>query len=166
MIRNIGRLNALIFALENRKPIDIVCIGTPRIIGDSVGPLVGTMLSKHRYNHNLRIVGTLDNPLTSESYPKLDVRKGAFVVAIDAAVGKKYPYVDINLGELSPAACMNKKLQPVGNLSILCFTGRDLNHLLGCGLQLPYTMAESVTAALHDILQTSVDNHLSASAVL
>lgn len=39
----------------------IVCIGTPRIIGDSLGPLVGTYIEQQ--DKNIKVYGTIENPV-------------------------------------------------------------------------------------------------------
>ena len=44
------------------KEIIILCIGSDRITGDSLGPLIGQQLSRHRWK-NIHIYGTLDTPV-------------------------------------------------------------------------------------------------------
>ena len=47
------------------QPIVIVCIGTDRSTGDSLGPLVGTLLSEKTENSSssFHVYGTLDDPI-------------------------------------------------------------------------------------------------------
>ena len=44
------------------KEIIILCIGSDRITGDSLGPLIGQQLSRYRWK-NIHIYGTLDAPV-------------------------------------------------------------------------------------------------------
>lgn len=80
--------------LTNDK-IQFVCIGTDRSTGDSLAPLVGTMLTQLGYTN---VIGTIDDPLHNlnkkEKLKLIDPSKT--VIAIDAAVGNKE-----NIGQLS-----------------------------------------------------------------
>ena len=41
-----------------------VCIGTEKIMGDSIGPRIGTIIEKSNFfNKNVEIIGTKENPL-------------------------------------------------------------------------------------------------------
>ena len=70
----------------------IVCIGTDRAIGDSLGPLVGTMSKNSNYKYP--VYGTLDKPIHALNiYESLQSIKkkhpdGNFL-AIDACLGSK-----------------------------------------------------------------------------
>ena len=50
------------------QTIVIVCIGTDRSTGDSLGPLVGTLLSEKAENSSssFHVYGTLDDPITCD----------------------------------------------------------------------------------------------------
>ena len=54
----------LISLLPDRlsQPAAIVCIGTDRSTGDSLGPLVGTMLQEKTLSH-FHVYGTLEEPI-------------------------------------------------------------------------------------------------------
>ena len=47
---------------SQKRPIVVMCIGTDRSTGDSLGPLVGDMLSKWKMA-DIHIFGTLDFPV-------------------------------------------------------------------------------------------------------
>ena len=46
----------------NTRPIVFVCIGTDRSTGDSLGPLIGTLLEEKSI-HPFHVYGTLDHPI-------------------------------------------------------------------------------------------------------
>lgn len=104
----------------------IVCIGTDRSTGDSLGPLIGYKLEKSlkRYD-NVFVHGTLDQPVHAKNLDdSIDfiykTYKNPFVVAIDACLGKleNVGHIRIGNGPLKPGAGVNKKLSSVGNMHI------------------------------------------------
>ena len=130
--------------------LDILCVGTPKLIGDAIGPLVGTMLEGLDLPLDIRIIGTLRDPVTSKNYNKRlkEVRPGKHLVVIDAAVGSKYPSIEFIEGPLQPGSALTSKLQPIGDSAVKCYTGRDLRHFMSCDLNIIYTMARHVVDSL------------------
>lgn len=108
---------------KNRTVV-ILCIGTDRVTGDSLGPLVGYKLSKRRLNF-VKVYGTLSNPVhalnleevTNEIYSSY---QNPLVVAIDASLGctSHLGYVTIGKGPLTPGLGVKKTLLPVGDIFI------------------------------------------------
>lgn len=102
----------------------IVCIGTDRFIGDSLGPLTGTLLSK--LNLPVPILGTLDNPIhavnlrRSMSQIKTSYRDSK-IIAIDACLGssKSVGYIHVKEGSIQPGKGVGKRLSHVGDFSII-----------------------------------------------
>ena len=74
---------------RNGKTPIIVCIGSDLVLGDSLGPLVGTMLLKKKIC--AYVYGTLSAPITAKeilcakTHLKM-LHPDSFVIAIDAAV--------------------------------------------------------------------------------
>lgn len=107
----------------NRSPI-FLCIGSDRITGDCLGPLVGHKLTE-RYENRIPLYGTLECPVHAlnlcSSLELIQQRhKNAFLVAIDASLGssKHIGSITVSKGSLSPGEGVKKDLPPVGNLSI------------------------------------------------
>lgn len=102
----------------------ICCIGTPKVIGDSVAPKVGdALLAK---NINAFVYGTTKNPITALNYIDyynhiLLAHKGEFVIAIDCALGKRADIgcIKITKSGINPGKAIGKKLTPIGNIGIL-----------------------------------------------
>ncbi|MGG0410949.1 spore protease YyaC [Peribacillus simplex] len=109
------------------QPIVIVCIGTDRSTGDSLGPLVGTLLSEKAENSSssFHVYGTLDDPIHAMNLQeKLNeikkIHANPFIVGIDACLGKmkSVGIVQIGQGPVKPGAGVNKDLPSVGNAHI------------------------------------------------
>ncbi|MGE7765323.1 spore protease YyaC [Peribacillus sp. NPDC096540] len=109
------------------QPIVIVCIGTDRSTGDSLGPLVGTLLNEKTEDgtSSFHIYGTLDNPIHAMNLQeKLNeiskIHTNPFIVGIDACLGKlkSVGIVQIGQGPVKPGAGVNKDLPSVGNAHI------------------------------------------------
>lgn len=109
--------------LKDRELV-IVCIGTDRSSGDSLGPLVGTKLTERKLHH-FKVYGTLENPvhaLNLEETIHLIQNKyqNPFIIAIDACLGRKESVGHISYieGPILPGAAMKKEIQPVGDAHI------------------------------------------------
>ena len=114
-----------IFICAKERPAVIMCIGTDRATGDTLGPMVGTRLSKFRLPE-LHIYGTLDNPVHAKNLEEniLAIQKkfdGPFVVAVDACLGCFDSIGNITLadGPLRPGAGVHKQLPEVGDVHLM-----------------------------------------------
>ncbi|MCK8824544.1 spore protease YyaC [Fuchsiella alkaliacetigena] len=110
---------------DNRyQEIVILCIGTDRSTGDSLGPLIGNNLNKS-ISAKVPVFGTLNNPvhatnlkeklkLIKEKYPN------PFILAIDAGLGRNSSVgsISVEQGPLKPGSGVNKELPPVGDMHI------------------------------------------------
>lgn len=102
-------------------PITVVCIGTDRSTGDSLGPLVGTMLAWSRFQGT--ILGDLDSPVHAENLGHAVERiaeKGGLVLGVDACLGTRQEVgaVIVRPGPLRPGLGVKKRLLPVGDLHV------------------------------------------------
>lgn len=106
------------------RPIIILCIGSDRSTGDSLGPLVGHKL-KFLSRDNVHVFGTLENPVHAKNlcdtlkFIKKQY-KNPYIIAIDACLGnvQNIGKVCIQNKPLNPGSAVNKKLPAVGNISI------------------------------------------------
>lgn len=125
------------------QPLIILCIGTDKVTGDSLGPIVGyrlkTMLSHSlipSLHDNVHIYGTLKSPVHAVNLVTtlLKIRhdfalanglKDAFILVVDAALGyeKHLGYVTLSEQPLTPGEGVNKKLPSVGQISITGIIG-------------------------------------------
>ncbi len=106
------------------QSIVVICIGTDRSTGDSLGPLTGHILSS--MDNEFHLYGTLDKPVgASDLEETIEIinanHPGAFIIAIDACLGKSenIGHVRIEDGPIHPGSGVNKKLPPVGCIHII-----------------------------------------------
>ncbi|MGE5590265.1 MAG: spore protease YyaC [Bacillota bacterium] len=112
-------------ALEgDASPVVVLCIGTDRSTGDSLGPLVGTFLAE-RPGLAAQVFGTLDSPVHAANLQEvMDWLKVKYerplVVAVDACLGRLDSVGTVTVGEgpLRPGAGVNKSLPSVGDVHV------------------------------------------------
>jgi len=123
----------------SNKTIIFLCIGSDRATGDCLGPIIGYKLSKYKKYHNYYVYGTLEEPVHAKNlkdtitmiYQK---HEDAFIIAIDASLGKSshIGYITLGEGPLRPGAGVDKELPAVGDIfitGIVNFSGM-LDHML------------------------------------
>jgi len=106
------------------RKIVIVCVGTDRSTGDSLGPLVGSSLAREASPH-YELFGTLEEPVhamnLSETLQKIHRSfRSPFVIAVDACLGQvsSVGCIQLGPGPVRPGAGVNKELPPVGDIHI------------------------------------------------
>lgn len=102
-----------------KESLTFLCIGTDRSTGDSLGPLVGTMLTEAGYDH---VIGTLEFPCDSSNLLERlqEIPPGAKVLAIDACLGQPLSvgkYL-VSKGSIIPGQSVRQGLPPVGDYSL------------------------------------------------
>ena len=121
------------------KNIVFLCIGSDRATGDCLGPIIGYKLSKYINQPNFYIYGTLEQPVHAKNLKDTvtminQKHDDAFIIAIDASLGKSdhIGYITLGEGPLKPGAGVDKDLPEVGDLfitGIVNFSGL-LDHML------------------------------------
>lgn len=106
------------------RPIVIVCIGTDRSTGDSLGPLVGSLLEEKNIV-SFNVYGTLDEPIHAvnldERLKEIMIKHhDPYIIGIDACLGrmKNVGVIQVGDGPLKPGAGVNKELPAVGDIHI------------------------------------------------
>ena len=141
----------------------VVCVGSDLVIGDSLGPLTGSMLSFKTQGLGAYIYGTLQNPITAKEvkYLKDFLRKthpGRSIIAVDAAVGRTEDIglVKITSSPLSPGAGANKQLGSFGDATVLGVVAEKSmgNYALfnNTRLRLVYAMADKISEGISTLL--------------
>jgi putative sporulation protein YyaC len=139
----------------------IMCIGTDRSTGDSLGPLIGYKLKKvlRRYK-NIFVHGTLEEPVHAKNLNEAidfvyKTYHKPFIIAIDACLGKieRVGYVTIGHGPLKPGAGVNKNLPSVGNIHItgIVNLGGFMEYIIlqNTRLGLVMKMADAISEGIH-----------------
>ncbi|NHN32267.1 spore protease YyaC [Paenibacillus agricola] len=159
------RLLLILKQIPSQQPIIIVCVGTDRSTGDSLGPLVGSYLQKHTIN-GIHLYGTLDQPVHAVNLKDtLDsiglLYDNPFIIAIDACLGQlsSVGCIQIGNGPVKPGAGVNKDLPPVGNMHItgIVNVGGFMEYfvLQNTRLSLVVKMAEVIAQAFQVALSSS-----------
>ena len=148
--------------LGDRPPV-IVCIGSDLAIGDSLGPITGSMLKFKTQGLGVFLYGTLSAPVTAKEIKYMrtflkETHAGSQVIAIDAAVGSEgdIGLIKINDTPLMPGAGANKQLGALGDLSIMGVVAEksiaNYGLLNTTRLNLVYTMSEIISDGIATLL--------------
>ncbi len=141
---------------KNEIPI-IVCVGSDLVLGDSLGPLVGTFLSKKGLK--TYVYGTLKCPVTAKEarYVKdyiLKTHPDKKVIVVDAAVGKMEDVGVVRVANrgVKPGLGVEKNLEMIGDMSIVGVvaekTKENFKLFNLTRLSFVYRMAESIAKAI------------------
>ena len=153
----------------------VICIGTDRSTGDSLGPLTGSFLNELRPKY-LNIHGTLHDPIHAQNLTKhinLIKRqyKDPFIIAIDACLGRSKAVGNIitGLGPLKPGAALNKDLPSIGNIHITGVVNisgfMEYAILQNTRLSVVIDMSKKIASILNHIDQ-QLTFHYSPAAIL
>ena len=121
------------------KPKVFMCIGSPKHVWDSYGPMIGTMIKDE--NNSAICYGCLKEPITSSNVEDIEnlIRRlypKHILVAIDGSVTSnkdKANNIWIREGGFRPGAAYKKDIRVIGDYSILYaiyideFEGKDIN---------------------------------------
>lgn len=111
-------------SIYHKNECVILCIGTDRFIGDCLGPLTGTLLSK--LSLSVPVLGTLESPVHAINLRKTlshikTTYKNHYIIAIDACLGtsQSVGYIQVKEGSIQPGRGVGKRLSHVGDCSII-----------------------------------------------
>ena len=141
----------------------IVCVGSDLAIGDSLGPITGSMLRYKTQGLRYFLYGTLAAPVTAKEikYLRSFLKKthpDSQILAIDAAVGEKgdIGVIRVTDSPLFPGAGANKQLGCLGDVSILGIVAEksvtNYGILNTTRLNLVYSMAEIISEGVAALL--------------
>lgn len=143
-----------------RADVVVLAIGSDRVTGDCIGPLVGYMLS----SRGVPVYGGLRSPVTAlnilETCAVISKRHPhAFIIAVDSAVGsdREVGKVKVIPRGLRPAAAAGRKLPRVGHLSVIGVVSPErlgAKALSEVRLGSVFTLARSIADSIADALNT------------
>ncbi|SDG75641.1 putative sporulation protein YyaC [Planococcus glaciei] len=107
-------------AKQQEREVVFLCIGSDRYIGDSLGPLIGSMMQENGISHT--VYGTLEEPVHAFNLKATlkDIyrqNRNPLVISIDASLGTKEQVGNVlfNEGPLVPGKALEKMLPEVGD---------------------------------------------------
>lgn len=156
------------YLIHTNKQIVVVCIGTDRSTGDSLGPQTGTYLSKLNPKH-LIVLGTLHEPIHALNLEETIIQinslyENPFIIAVDAALGKTTSIGNITCisGPIRPGAAFDKNLPAIGDVSLTGVVNSssllDYSVLQCTRLSLVYDMAKTLSSILYQV-DLRLDSH-------
>jgi len=156
-----GITTALSEIIDNGSTPVILCIGSDLALGDSLGPLTGTMLQNK--GSKAFVYGTLKKPVTAKEIKYIneyikELHPHSKIIAIDAAIGdsEDIGLIKIYNKGLKPGLGADKDLCTVGDISILGIVAvksfLNYNLLNSTRLNLIYKMSEIISSSLSNYL--------------
>lgn len=122
-----NQLSQFVSDLEKRpgqRPLLFLCIGSDRVAGDSLGPVIGYKLNKI-CGREVSVIGSLHHPVHAinlvQTMNWINLRKDKpILVAIDASIGirEHIGYITLSNRPLKPGLAVDKDLPAVGHISI------------------------------------------------
>ncbi len=143
--------------LPQKKEIVVLCIGTDKATGDSLGPLIGYKLNRLPKKNNVKIYGTLKNPVhainLSETINEIySTNENPLVIAVDASLGRNVGYITVGKGSLKPGAGVKKDLGEIGDVFITGIVNLngflEITLLQSTRLSLVMDIADIITTGL------------------
>lgn len=155
--------NAFSHYLETYLPLYnnelvIICIGTDRATGDSLGPLIGYKLIDLNFN-NVTVYGTLDQPVHAKNLTETVAyveanHPNSLILSIDACLGtmQNVGCISIREGSIRPGAGVKKDLPCIGHLHIIGVVNfsslMNMVVLQNTRLSVVMKMADTISSAI------------------
>lgn len=140
------------------QEIIILCIGSDRSTGDSLGPLIGHQFRDY-ISPGMYLIGDLNQPVHAANlnYCLKTISKtfdNPYIIAIDASLGKEdhVGYMTLATGPLKPGLGVKKKLPEVGDIHITGIVNSshdmEFSTLQTTRLSIIFQIADAIVLAL------------------
>lgn len=151
-----------------KREILLLCIGTDRSTGDSLGPLIGTELKRYSsfatLQKRFKVLGDIHDPVHAVNLEDtkqyiLQNYSHPYIIAIDAGLGRKKSVgtIEIKNGPLKPGSGVQKDLGTIGDMHITGYVNIAgyMEHfvLQSTRLSLVMDMAKLITTSLFYTIQ-------------
>ena len=144
----------------------IICIGTSKCIGDSLGPLVGENLYNRINKSNIYVFGNLKNNITYQNIDavlsKINKQiKESYFILIDSALSKKENIgkVILTKDKMTIGSALNKSNFSFGDLSIKGIVGenkdneiKNFNELNNVSINLIKELSKQISNKIKKVL--------------
>ncbi len=123
--------------MEKYSDIVILCVGTSRLIGDSVGPVVGQKLTRLlEEKENVKIYGTTKRNLNLKNAKQIleeinSIYQNPFIITIDAALGPKelVEMVFVGTGKVQIGKALGQSMEYFSHLIMKGIVGENKENL-------------------------------------
>lgn len=145
------------------KPV-IVCVGTTKVVGDSLGPIIGDLLAD-KYNIDAYVYGRSSRQVTGLNYEDYTQHikvhhSDSLVIAVDACLGAKKDVgkIKITPNGLRAGSALNKTHKRLGDLAVLGIVavngGDNLDNLVKADSAVVYSLAEKIAKKIQFLVTT------------
>jgi len=118
---------------QNFSEIAILCIGTNKLVGDSLGPIVGEKLKNRlAQKEKIAVYGNMEETLNFKNAKQVleqvvTIGKTPFIIGIDSALGKQEMVgkIIVGKGKLQIGSALGKKLGYPTHIHIKAVVGTD-----------------------------------------
>jgi len=140
--------------MRSSARIDVICIGTPKVVGDSVGPRVGSLLKAAGLPDRIKIIGCTDEPVHRGNLISMlmNLRNDALLVCVDAALSNNFPAINIRTGPMQPGVAVSDELPKLGDVSVLCRVAETIGDLHFCSDDYVNSIAKEAATTLTTLL--------------
>lgn len=144
------------------KKLVVLCIGCQKVVGDSLGPLVGTKLVETLSSDTI-VYGMLDSNINARNLMIVSnmikaLHPDRTLLAIDAALGKQGEVgsIQVYTHGLYPGSATNKNLPCIGDISIIGVVNQkvcafELSMLYTAKSITVNTMAQKISSCISKI---------------
>lgn len=154
------------FLGNDTLPPVILCIGTDKVTGDALGPMVGDFLTE-RFNVPCFVYGTFSYPVTALNLSAAlgfikSRHESQKLIAVDSSMGstEQIGSVKLTYGGIRPGAASGKALPVTGDLSVTATVAAldKPNALESVRLGLVKRLAENIAFALNKGITSALSN--------
>lgn len=149
---------------DNLDNILFLCIGDSNIIGDSLGPLIGSFIQKNKNsikkNINIEVIGTMELPI---GYKKINniirnIEENTFIIMIDSALGSENNIgkIIIDSSNLCAGKGLNKGKCLNGDITIRGIVGKNHNDKVSNAIELRNISANRIDNIAGQIINTII----------
>lgn len=143
----------------------VICIGSDKISGDALGPLVGGLL-RNKYSIPCPVYGTETKPVNGVNLPEYrkmieNYHNSSTIIAIDAAVGLKSELgkIKIRKGGIKAGGAINSPHELFGSIGILGVVAEKCENVLGALLETPFEFIETLAEKIAHFVALLIFKH-------
>ena len=146
----------------------VICIGSDKVAGDMLGPLVGSSL-REEYHLPCPVYGAIGesvNGVNLEEYLAMisSMHCGSRIIAVDAALGKGADVGRIRLkkGGIKAGGALERSGEKIGDIGIVGVVAEErepkdvYSALLGVPFSLVEELAKRISAMIHAVLSPAI----------
>jgi len=151
------------------KETVVICIGSDRVSGDMLGPLVGSTL-REEYRLPCPVYGWIGesvNGLNLEEYLKMVAARHphSLLIAVDAALGKEEDVgkVRFKKGGIKAGGALERRGEKIGDLGVIGVVAgeRPPTEVYAALLAVPFSLVESLAARIAGLICAALTAPLS-----